>query len=56
MLDAGTKGAWQKTSKKVSIEKREDEEMDGDDVVTMKTHEKQLMEQFACKWKYGCKT
>ena len=39
-LDAGRKGAWHKTSKKVSIEKREDEAMDGDGVVTMKTHEK----------------
>ena len=27
-------------SKKESMEKREDEEMDGDGVVTMKTHEK----------------
>ena len=39
-MDGGTKGALQKTSKKVIMEKREDEAMDGDGVVTMKTHEK----------------
>ena len=59
-LDAGIKRAWQKMStqmsKKASMEKREDEAMDGDGVFTMKTHEKKLMEQFACKWAYGCKT
>ena len=32
--------------------KREDEAMDDDGVFTMKTHEKKLMEQFACKWAY----
>ena len=40
----------------MSMEKREDEATDGDGVVTMKTCEKKLMEQFACKWEYGCKT
>ena len=39
-LDAGTKGAWKKTSKKVSMEKQEDEAMNGDGVVTMKAHKK----------------
>ena len=39
-LDAGTKGAWLKTSKKARLKKKEDEAMNGDDVVTMKTHEK----------------
>ena len=37
------------TSKKASMENQEDEETDGDGVVTMKTHEKNLMELFACK-------
>ena len=55
-LDVGTKGAWYKMSKKTGMKKREDEAMNGDGVVTMKTHEKKLMEQFACKWTYGCKT
>ena len=38
--------------------KREDDAMDSDGVVTMKAHEKEkkLMEQFACKWAYGCKS
>ena len=37
--------------------KREDEVTDGDGVVTMKAHEKKnVMERFACKWAYGCKT
>ena len=36
--------------------KREDEVIDGDDIVTMKTHKKIVMEHFACKWAYGCKT
>ena len=39
-LDVGTKGAWKKMSKKLSMEKREDEATDYDGVVTMKTHEK----------------
>ena len=39
-LDEGTKGAWKKTDKKESMEKREDDAIDGDDVFTMKTHEK----------------
>ena len=43
-------------SKKASMEKREDKETYGDGVVTMKTDEKNLMEQFACKREYGCKT
>ena len=31
--------------------------MDGDGVVTMKAHEKKnVIEQFACKWAYGCKS
>ena len=42
--------------KKMSMEKREDEAMEGDGVVTIKTHEKKLMQQFPCKWAYGCKT
>ena len=49
-LDVGTKGAWKKMSKKASMEKREDEAIDGDGVVTMNTHKKKLMEHFACKW------
>ena len=60
LLDASTKGAWQKTSKwtskKVRMEKQEDEATNGDGVVIMKTHENKLMEEFACKWEYGCKT
>ena len=45
-------------SKNASMKKKEDEATDGDGVVTMKTHEqnKKLMEWFACKWAYGCKT
>ena len=44
-------------SKKVIMENQEDEATHGDGVVTMNTHEKKLlMEQFACKWSYGCKT
>ena len=43
-LDAGIKRAWQKMStqmsKKASMEKREDEETDGDGVFTLKAHEK----------------
>ena len=39
-LDAGTKLAWWKMSKKASMENREDEAINGDGVVTMKTHEK----------------
>ena len=36
--------------KKEIMEKREDEAMDGDGVVNMKTHEKnKIMEYFACK-------
>ena len=46
-LDLGKKGAWKKMNNKASMENQEDEEMDGDDVVTMKTHEKKLMQQFA---------
>ena len=38
------------------MKKKEDEAMDGDGVVTMKTHEKILMEQFAFKRAYGCNT
>ena len=38
------------------MKKREDEATNGDCVVTMKTREKKLMEQFSCKWAYGCKT
>ena len=38
-LDLGTKGAWQKMSKELSMEKSEDEATDGDGVVTMNTHE-----------------
>ena len=40
-------------SKKTSMGKREDEVAYGDGVVIMKTHEKKLMEQFACKREYG---
>ena len=36
--------------------KREDDAMDSDGVVTMKTHEKNAMERFAFKWAYSCKT
>ena len=39
--------------------KREDEATDGVGVVTMKAHDFFLffvMERFACKWAYGCKT
>ena len=36
--------------------KREDEETDGYGEVTMKTHEKNVMDHFACKWASGCKT
>ena len=38
-LDASTKGAWQKISKKASMENKDDGEIDGDGVVTLKTHE-----------------
>ena len=58
-LYAGTKGAWQMTSKKASMEKREEKATDGDGEVTMKTlKEKNVKEQkmFACKRAYGCKT
>ena len=39
-------------------EKREDEAMDGDGIVTMRHMKKKLMEHklFACKRSYGCKT
>lgn len=52
------KGAWQKMSKKASMEKRENKAIDSDRVVTMKTHEKKKlkMEYFACKRAYGYKT
>ena len=36
--------------------KREDEAMDGYGEVTMKTHEKNVMDHFACKWASSCKT
>ena len=54
-LDPGTKGAWKKTRKKTSMKKKNDEETNGDGVVTMKTHEKTYGE-FACKRIHGCKT
>ena len=38
------------------MEKREDESIDGDGVVTMKTHGNNLMKQFAFKRAYGYKT
>ena len=40
------------------MEKRENEAMGGDSVVTMRHTEKKLMEKkfFACKREYGCKT
>ena len=41
-LDVGTKGEWHKMSKKESLEKKENEVMDGDGVVNMKTHEKKI--------------
>ena len=44
------------SKKQARIEKQEDEATNGDGVVSMKTHEKKLMEQFACKREYGCKT
>ena len=46
------------TSKKASMDKRENEATDGDGEVTMKTLEKNVMERkvFACKRAYGCKT
>ena len=37
------------------MEKKEDIATDGDGIVTMKTQEK-IMEHFACKREYGCKT
>ena len=39
-LDSGTKGSWKKMIKKASMEKREDVAIDGNGVVTMKTHKK----------------
>ena len=38
--DVGTKGAWNKLSKKASMENQEDEATEGDGEVTIKTHEK----------------
>ena len=46
-------------AKQSEYRKREDEAMNGDGVVTMrhmKKLKKKLMERFACKWAYGCKT
>ena len=51
------KGSMAKDEQGSDHGKREDEATDGDGVVTMKAHEKKnVMERFACKWAYGCKT
>jgi len=52
------KGSMEKDKQGSQHGKREDEAMDGDGVVTMKAHgkEKKVMERFACKWAYGCKS
>ena len=49
------KGSMAKDEQGSKHGKREDEAMDGDGVVTMKAHKKNVMERFACKWEYGCK-
>ena len=52
------KESWKIMGKKMSMEKGEDEAMDGDGIVTMRHVKKKLMEKklFACKRAYGCKT
>ena len=51
------KGSMEKDEQGREHGKQEDEVTDGDGVVTMKPHEKKnVMEGFACKWAYGCKT